>query len=329
MKKKNIYILSVSIAAVLLIFSCDNIDPPYLQDTSGPVNIDSLTHVQDSLCTFGSTTPVTYRKILVEDYTGHLCGNCPYAANALYGPGGLKVLYGDTIISIGVHASPLNQFTETCPPAAYPQGASSPAYAEDFRTPAGETWLVDFGVLSNPKGIVSRKPYLGNTVLNFSAWGAAVQAIKNATPNADVGIQILNTYDSASNNVSTCVKTTFLHALSGTYKLSVLLTEDSIKAWQENYAIPNNPPLYHNDTAYIHHHVLRGAVNTPYGVQIKTGNIAANDTVRNTYNVNLSSLPSAMNTTNPVLNANRCYIIAFVFDATTKEVLQVEEAKVK
>jgi hypothetical protein len=324
MKKRACF--AIAIVALFFYSSCDRVDPPYTEGQDTSVNRDSLAHVQDSLCTFGSSSPHTYRKVLIEDYTGHLCGNCPYAAGVIYNT--LKPLYGDTLISIGVHASASQTFTETCPPHAYPPGAFAPGYSVDFRTVAGEAWLNFFGVSSNPKGMVSRLDYPTNAhVKSPTAWGSATAAIIGQP--ANVGIQILNTYDSASGNLSTCIKTTFLSSLSGTYNLSVLLTEDSIKAWQENYSIPNNPPLYQNDSAYIHRHVLRGAINNTWGVQIASGTVTAGDTVRNTYSINLLNLPSTMNTTQPVLNISRCSIVAFVYDYTTKEILQVEEAKVQ
>ena len=321
MNKKIISIVFAALAVPVLFFSCDDVEPPYTMqaDTVGiPVN--------DSACVFSAAGPVTYRKVLIEDYTGHLCGYCPSAAAIIAST--LTPLYGDTLIALGVHASPFHQFTETCPPAPYPSGAYSPGYIEDFRTVASEAWLSFFAIASNPKGMVSRIGYPTSTHVKApSAWALACSSII-AQP-AVAGIQIINNYDSVSGNLTTCIKTTYLEAFSGTYYLSVLLMEDSIKAWQYDYNLPNTAPLYYNDTNYIHRHVLRGAINSSFGVQLNTAPVAAGDTVRNSYAVNLQSLPSAMNTTNPVINVSRCSVVAFVYDNTTKEILQVEEAEVE
>ncbi|MBK5283944.1 MAG: Omp28-related outer membrane protein [Bacteroidia bacterium] len=322
MRIKNIQLLFILSGLSVLFFSCDKVDPPYTTQTGVTQG--------DSTCSFPTDASPVYRKILVEDYTGHLCGNCPFAANAIYGSGGLKILHGDTVISMGVHASPGSTFTETCPPHPYPNGAQAfaPVYTEDFRTPAGETWLTDFGVSSNPKGMVSRTVYNANLVLSPTAWNSALMAL-SVTP-AAMKIQILNTYTDANGDLNTCIKTSFLAALNGDYKLSVVLTEDSVKGWQEDYTIiPSVAPLFQNDTNYIHRHVLRGAINASYGEVIKTGGAAVGDTVVKSYKINLNSLPVSVNPLNPVLNINRCSVIAFVYDATTKEVLQVEEAKVR
>jgi len=321
---KKILLHTLAAAGVSVLFSCcDEIEPPYKEDTGITAG--------DTNCTFPVLPSAVYRKVLVEDYTGHLCGYCPDAARAIYAVGGLKDLYGDTVISVVVHASPGQTFTETCPPHSYPSGAAAfaPVYTEDFRTPAGETWLVDFAIPSNPKGMVSRTPYNGNVPLAWTDWNTAVSFVID-TPAADAAIQIVNTYDIGNGDLNICIKTTFLSALSGDYKLSVLLVEDSIHAWQVDYDIvPPVPPLYQNDTNYIHKHVLRGAINSTYGEAIQTGGAAAGDTAVKSYKVNLLNLPATVNPLNPALNISHCIVIAFVYDAATKEVLQVEEAEVQ
>jgi hypothetical protein len=49
------------------------------------------------------------KKVLVEDYTGHTCGNCPAAARMLNDT--IKPLYGDRLIVLGIHAG---YFAEPC-----------------------------------------------------------------------------------------------------------------------------------------------------------------------------------------------------------------------
>jgi hypothetical protein len=322
MYKKILSLAFVALTLSVFIFSCDEVDPPYTTTT------DNNNAANDSSCIFPANGYVTYRKVLVEDYTGHLCGYCPQAALIIENT--LSPLYGDTLIAVGVHAAagvPPNTFTDPCPPATYPTGAYSPGYIEDFRTVASEEWLTFFAVPNNPKGMVSRLGYPSTHVKQPSAWASAAASI--AGEPADVGIQIINNYDSVSGNLTVCIKTTYLAAFSGTYYLSVLLLEDSIKAWQYDYDLPNTPPMYYNDTAYVHRHVLRGSINSDFGVQLNAAPVAVGDTMRNSYSINLLSLPSSMNTTNPALNVHRCSVVAFVYNDATKEILQAEEAEVE
>ena len=59
----------VKLVVVLLLFalhSCEKVEKPYLPFTPPPPTSDTI------------------RKILVEDYTGHTCLNCPRAAKVLH-----------------------------------------------------------------------------------------------------------------------------------------------------------------------------------------------------------------------------------------------------
>lgn len=308
--------LIVVITASVLFSTCDTIDPPYTQDTG---------ITRGSPCAFPVDTTTVYRKVLVEDYTGHLCGNCPDASRNLYNV--LKPLYGDTIITVGVHAGTSN-FTGVCPGEnSYPPMAPVGSYAVDYRTPSGDTWFSPqgFGISVNPKGMVSRVGY-PSAALDWGTWGTVIDTMSRV---AKMKLQILNTYNAGQLN--TCIKTTFLANMNGTFNLSVILTEDSIIDWQKDYAItpPNLPPYGQNDSAFVHRHVMRGTLNTTYGEQIAAGNIVAGDTAVNSYAVNLLSLPTAINPHNPTLNVAHCHVVAFVFDANTKEVMQVEEERVQ
>ena len=116
-----------------------------------------------------------------------------------------------------------------------------------------------------------------------------------------------------------------LQAVSGTYNLTVVLTEDSVIDWQVWYPphVPQNVP------DYVHRHVLRGAItNDPLGEQIFTGSAAVNDSVISPYTLNLLNI-SSINPVNPTLNIDHCSIIAFVSDSTSREIFQVEEKKVQ
>src|SRR5437763_710780 len=60
-------------------------------------------------------------------------------------------------------------------------------------------------------------------------------------------------------------ETKFLADLTGNYSLSVVVIEDSIVSWQLDDAA-STP----NVSNYIQRHVLRGALNGPWGDQVNT-----------------------------------------------------------
>lgn len=306
MKKTTVVFLITLVPAICFI-ACDKIEPPYKVDTGVGAG--------DSTLSFPVITPPVMRKLLIEDYTGIRCGTCPPASVTLYGPTGIKQQYGDTVVTLAIHASSGSQFTAPL----------LPDFPQDFRTPAGEIWWTAFNFPGNPYGMVSRINYPSSHQLAHTAWGGAVNSILTANPYARAAVQIINVYDSSSNNLSTYIKTTFLDTISASCNLVVLLFEDSIQTNQKDNSLPPPGIIF----GYWQRHVMRGAVNSEWGVQLNAAPVVSGDTARNSYVVNLLNLPSSVNSTAPVLNLDKCYVVAFVFNSVTKEILQVEIAKVK
>lgn len=300
--------------------SCDKVDPPYTTLTSSNNNPGNPNDTSNTDTTDTSGSDSTFRKILIEDYTGFRCGNCPAAAITLYNS--LVPLYGNELISMGVHSSLTHTYTNTTPPASYPSGAPVGSFGTDFRTNAGEAWRSYFSVDANPNGMVSRLGYPSSSHVKLpGAWGAAAQSIYHQL--AKFKIVITNQYDSASGGLNCSVKVKVLEAVSGTYNLTVVLTEDNVVDWQVWYShTPQNVP------DYVHRHVLRGGISNPFGDQVFTGSAAVNDSVTNPYSINLLNL-TAFNGSPITLNIDQCHVVAFVYDATTKEIWQAEEKKVQ
>lgn len=274
----------------LCLSSCDKVNDPY-NAASGGVD----------------TTVTKVRKVLLEDYTGHKCGNCPEAAITAQT---IKSTYGERLIIMAVHAG---SFAE---PKAAPFGY-------DFRTVPGTAYDLFFkiGAAGNPNGMVNRKEYPGNThIKSHGTWGSIVTSLMAEAP--DAYIEMSNTYNSSNRTLTSIVNVEFLDVLSGDYKLAVLLTEDSIVKPQVDYSKPTGQQ---NVLDYVHHHVLRDVIsNDSWGDMIATGGVAAGDTTADTLTY---TLPANFNGLIP--RENHCYVIAFVYDATTYEVIQVEEKKME
>lgn len=289
-------ILSQIVALLLIIIvivSCDfvqNANPP-LAPTIG-------------ITTGGST--IIYRKVLVEDYTGHKCGNCPSAADVLKT---LETQYPGKIVPLAIHAG---FFANT-----------NLTYPTDFRTTAGNAYDSQFGISSvgNPNGLTNRVGYgTGSFIKAYSVWGSEVaQQIIQA---AKFQIKIKNTFNTVTSTLNSDITVKSLASNTGNYKLVVLLTQDSIIAEQLDYRLPAGSQT---TTNYEFNHVLRGAINSEWGDAIFTTTANLNDSIVKSY-------------TNFVINqsynASKCHVIAYVYDADTAsptyyEVLQVEEEKVK
>jgi hypothetical protein len=261
------------------------------------------------------TAPV--RKILLEDYTGHLCNNCPLAAAQA---DSLMSIYGNRIVMMKVNVS---FFAEPCPPHPLPPGAPTGSYKGNYMTTAGTAWDNFFQISSTglPAGMVDRLPGDAppSPYTTYGNWPSKVAALVNVPQTAN--IRITNTYNSTNGQLNTAISSTFLTSkLSDTtYKLQVILVEDSIIDWQLDKLVTPN-----NDSTFLHRNMLRDAINGTWGDSITSGTITVNETVTHNYTYTIN--PSAFV---PAINVAHCYVLAFIYNAKTYAVLQAEMKKVE
>jgi hypothetical protein len=250
-----------------------------------------------------------YKNVLVEDYTGITCGNCPYAAEEL---DTLIKKYGSRIIPMAVNAG---SFAD--PPLA-------PSYYNiDFTCSVGETYNTFFGISSNPNGMINRKGYLQQThIQTYGNWDALVyNSLQFDT--AFVKLSLTTTFDTSSKNLNVTATSKFLKALAGKYNLVVLLTQDSIKAPQLKYGVGEI-------ANYQHRFALRDAVNSAWGDSLVSNGAALNKTVTKTYSYVVKANYGVATSSNPPIPCNfkQCYVIAYVYNTTTYEVLQSIQKKI-
>ena len=270
------------VAAVLFFAACDKIEGPYSEKPTGN----------------GNDTGAV-RRILIEDFTGQKCGNCPRAAETIES---LHDIYGAQIVSYGVHAG---FFAE-------PNVAGS-KFLTDYRTPVGDELDQFFGnsAAGLPNGMVNRVQNGGNYIQSYSNWGTVLGQLINAKP--DAKIKITNSYNATTRQVNTTVNTTALNNLSGNYKLCVYVTEDSIVSWQKDYQLSPQDIEF-----YTHRHILRGSMNTTWGTAVGSGSLVAGDAFSDTFSMTLDA----------GWNDTHCYVVAYLYNTATKEVVQVEEKEI-
>ena len=277
--KKTIYILAIM---GLLFGACDKIEEPYLVETggSGPVPGEKV------------------RKVFLEEFTGHICVNCPEATKLA---NDLKQVFGEQLVLLTIHAGDL----------AIPFDVP---YTADYRTPTG-TGLFNFyqpdGV---PMGMVNRSPYQGSTVLFKDSWEPAIQDLVDLPP--DAFIEIETVYNDGTRKLDIHVHTEFLQDLDRTYNLSVFIIESGIVSAQKNDEASIGPTPDWLD--YEHNHMLRKSLNGTWGDfladQPVYGTIMSKD-----YSITLDA----------EWEADHCGVIAIVIDSETYEILQVEEVHVQ
>jgi hypothetical protein len=273
-----------SLIPFILFSSCDKVKHPYVTTSSS-----------------GGGPAAKVRKVLVEEFTGHLCANCPPGAQTILT---IQNKYPDRVIAMAIHSG-------------FYAGVSSAPYTADFHCTQGDDYFNFFGVSSNPIGMVNRRDYPNNILKNVGQWAGIVDSLMPVAPDAD--LKITNSYNSSTRVLNGSVICKFLNPLNGTYKIVLLVTEDSIVAAQKDGS--QTPPDILN---YVHRHMLRDGITTSWGDTLKTGLIAAGDSVVKTFNY---TLPATFNSIAP--NENYCRVVAFVYNAANYEVMQAEEKKFK
>ena len=172
------------------------------------------------------------RNILIEDFTGQTCSNCPDAHQVI---SDLQTLYGEHVIAVAIHAGHFG-IAE----------ASNPNFV-GLMQPEGNTYATHWGVETYPAGLINRTSGL----LKHTEWAAyARQAL---VKEAQVAITL--TAEIVDGEI--IIHTELLSDANIDGKLQLWITESNITAMQQHGGtlMPN----------YLHHHVYRAAVNGLWG----------------------------------------------------------------
>ncbi len=290
---KKYYIQIIAIIFLFGISACNKIERP-----EAPTQGLETNEINGDTVTF-PTLGTTIQKIILEEFTGHKCVNCPdghkRAAN-------LKTRYGDTLVLMAIHAG------------VFSNPEPSTIYTADYRTEAGNQLNDAFGIQGYPTGLINRTAFFGGLLLDRTAWSSASNAIDRTSPK--LALQIKTAENSGENSFNIFVKATFLESIQQNIKLAIFIIEDSIVSPQTNNLASLGPVPDIVD--YVHRHMLRGAVNSAWGVSIANAETssAANSSVIKGYKYSLTGKPFV---------PSRCGIIAIAYNVETKAILQVEE----
>lgn len=284
---------------ILFIFfyvsSCDIVETPY-------INTENISQIDTNSNNY-------VKKVLIEDFTGHLCPNCPQAATEIEA---IHDIYGEQIIAIAIHVT--KSFARPYP------ASQAPNFQYDFRTSWGDDLdnLFDISSAGLPRGMVNRTGYPDNHKLGKDEWANAVTTELNKEIN--FGIMI----NSSNNNIN--ITTQVLNNISGSYNLVVCLTESGIINWQKDGT--------ENIENYEHNHILRSVlldealssnINYETNQEIQK-NITYNLTELEEYNIDYSTNVAELGNGNAGnWNSNNMSIVAYIYNTNTKEVVQVEQ----
>ena len=297
---KKIVVLIFYSVFLLLIVACDKIEGSKLEALIvAPIDSAEIGIVSTD------TNFSTVKKVLVEDYTGHTCGNCPEAALVIDGL--LEMPLKTQIVPMAIHAG---SFAEPQPPK----------YSNDFRTPVGTELDIRFRIsaFGNPNGLIDRVGFPTNTHISaFTTWQTKIE--QRIILPAPLYLAIKNTFYSDSKKIQTEIKSNIITTLSGDYRMSVFLIEDSVISDQKDYSLP---PAINHVKNYIHKHMFRTSFNGTYGDDIASnpsGTASNPIQFKKEYTLDYSEK----------WNKKNLYVVAFVYNKETYEVIQAEYRKIK
>lgn len=255
MKIKNLFLGVATAAMVMAAASCSNIDEG-----------DRLIYVKPA---------EVGRAILIEDFTGQRCVNCPTGTEII---NGIVDTYGeDNVIAVGIHSGPRGFAGNSKTPGLMTDTGNEYYTRWDKENKMGQPWVV-FNRKTSPDS-------------HYNNWAAMVGTI--ISEKANLSVKIANAYDAAKRTLTTTVGA---FGTNGTVngKLQVWIVEDGVKALQ---MMPDGKP----NKEYMHNHVFRAAVNGTWGedVTVKEGETT---TMKYSY-----KLPEAW-------NADNIAVVAFVYN---------------
>lgn len=248
-----------------------------------------------------STNPINpetvVKKVLMEEFTGVRCVNCPQAKIEIDNLQS-ENLFGEKFIAVAYHAGFFSR----------PYNNSK----NNYRTDQGDV-LIEFldQPIGFPSGVINRKLFSGEADLQieaFATWGGFVgQELEEA---AMMSLDLATTYNASNRILNVSVGITPLQNISDDLNLSILITEDDI------VDVQLTPEGIVED--YAQTHVFRTMITNTLGDPI-TDALVANQSTSNIYSFILPTEWVAEN----------CKVVAFVHQAIeSKEVLQVEEVAI-
>ena len=272
-------------ASVLLMPACEEVAPPII----GVVVVVDTTFVDPVL-------PAPQQRIvLLEDFTGVRCVNCPQAHELA------KEISDDNpgrVVAVSEH-----NYFEGGFPNSDEDFRNDDAYAIDNLLGPTSLW---------PIGVVNRKLFSGEPaiLLVLAKWTGYVESELAEAPVVNVSMEA--TLDRANRKVTVIVEAHFLEDVTEDLRLSVMLNENGIIDPQQTQTGVVDD--------YVHNHVLR-AMPTPSTGAVITSTTEAGRVIRRGYEIDVA----------PIWNIDELEVVAFIHEGQIdrKAVLQTTLAELE
>ena len=239
----------------------------------------------------GGDVEPTGKMVLIKDFTGARCVNCPAAAE--YAHNLQHQLDEDHIFIMSVHAGFLAQ-----PMGQFP----------NFLTDEGTEWYNNHD--SNPLFTVDHVALTDGNSLKVEQIDTPV--VNALDEEQSFEIVIGRQFDPTSRQLQVNIQAVSLTDRDGHFFITACLVEDNIVGWQ---IIPGG-----TDKEYVFHNVFRGTLNGAYGESFEDHHVDSDDTFSFSYNTEI----------NADYNADECYVVVYVYDRNQGDkILQTAVKKIK
>src|SRR5687768_3900703 len=190
--------------------------------------------------------PTGNRVVLLEEFTGKGCTNCPKGSREIEN---LLTLFPDNLVAVSIHAGFFAN------PDLFPIGQY------DLRPPQAQELYNLLGPnLGYPAGVVNRTLVNGDMQLGANQWASAISREIQTAP--AIELSIVKEYNAVSRELEVTVTGVAKQDLSGDIRLGVMLTESGIVDAQDDQEFGGI------DTNYVHKHVLRTMLTPVSGVAV-------------------------------------------------------------
>lgn len=194
-----------------------------------------------SVFAYNVSTEPQNKKILLEEFTGVKCGNCP-DGHAMAKE--LHLAKPEDVIIVSIHAGYYATPSPDMP---------------NFLTDEGTTLNDFFDVTGYPSGMVNRRVFEGSTpIVGRSSWTVEAKTIYSET--APVNLWLDCQYDDFMEEITVTIEGYWTASLdAGSARLGIALLQNNIQGYQAGSGVSDE---------YIHQHVLRDYLTDAFGDEI-------------------------------------------------------------
>ncbi|MBP3350347.1 MAG: Omp28 family outer membrane lipoprotein [Bacteroidaceae bacterium] len=232
------------------------------------------------------------QRLLIEEFTGHKCVNCPDGAAIVHE---IQEYYPGRVVVVGIHAGML----------ATPTGEFA---KQNFMTADGTKYYNEFGVQGNPAALLNREHFAGEdwAVRTKEKWMTYAISELGKEPVCEVLPTV--TYNAETRELSVETEVEAYENMPADLNLQVQIVENVIGMQLKSGDVI--------DEEYEHNHVFRTSVNGTWGEAIESLPAGEKKTYTCTTTFNEKWVPE------------NSAVVVFVYENSSKRVLQCNQAAV-